>query len=101
MDLTVTQRIRLGIMLGEQRGNVALVRQCARLMDTIELSDEEREACKLRPLPNGLAWDEDSSVGAVQYEFSAEDRDLIKRVVEAGPLQPSDLKWANPLLANL
>lgn len=100
MDLTITQRLNLGFMLGEQRGNVAHVRACLAIMDKIDPSEEERKAANLRPLPGGLvAWDDPGDVKEIA--LSGAERALLKSIVEAGPIRPSDLKWVEPLLANL
>ena len=101
MHLTITQRLNLGFLLGEQRGNVGHVRACSAIMDKIELSAEERAAAGVKSISNGIVQWQDNGEVVKSIDLTESERALVKSVVEAGPLRPADLAWANPLLGAL
>jgi hypothetical protein len=105
LSLDHVQRMNVCGLLGIQKANVSEMRAYWRLLDTIELTADEKaeleyyEAGNGKPLPG---WNPEKKIAPREFEFSDADSVLITRAVESYQFQPgNDRVWLEPLLAQL
>ena len=104
--LDQTQRLNLGVIVGNQKYNLTDTLMLGRVLERIELSQEERQQINYRIQEiNGqqnTMWNL-TPVLEREYEFTSDEAQRVARVVRDWPQGyfTSDLKWLMPLLTQL
>jgi hypothetical protein len=78
IEFTIWQRLSLLQVLGGLRGDLSVMRRGVKVMDKVDLSQDERESAGVRPEGNSLKWENQATktIELTEPEFS-----LVKRVV--------------------
>jgi hypothetical protein len=106
VTLNQTQRLNLGVIVGNQKCNLADTLLLGRVLERIELSPEERQQINyVTREVNGqqsATW----SIMPVlerEYEFSSDEAQRVVKVLRDWPQGyfTTDLKWLMPLLTQL
>lgn len=58
LKVNTWQRQMLGMLCGEMKGNVSTIRQAMKLLDVLELTEEEKKKINFRTFPEGQVWDD-------------------------------------------
>lgn len=100
LDLTFTQRANLLIFLANHTGNVGVIRMCSKVIDTIEMTAEERKEHAYRVNANGRAeWNDEG--GTKTFDLPEEAKPVLRGLLEAAPIRVADLGWYEPLVEQL
>ncbi len=103
MTLTLTQRLQLMFLLGEQEGNAGDIRSLSKIMDKIQVAPEDLDRIKFVQTPQGgAAWDARIAAEQSDVDLNAEQKVRIKKVIDKWPkFKPADAGWLSPLLDEL
>lgn len=79
LTLDTSQRVRLTGLVGSMKGGTArLMRKAIKVLDVLELSEEEKERIGYREVgPGRVAWDSSET-----YDLNLEEADLLISCVE-------------------
>ncbi len=107
LSLDFQARINLVAVLDNQQGNLGTLRLCTRIVDKIELSEEEKRQIGyvVVPHPNGAqlpAWNRSATLPPKEVTLQLEEASKLREVLESCPFfKRSDLQWLEPLLQQL
>jgi hypothetical protein len=102
LHLSYTQRLKINSFLSTRKGDVGFIRECSKLMDEFELNQEEKKRINLRPVPQGIAWEDSPDYQKKEVELEREQAKLLLAMLaEHGEWAPDDLKWLEPTLEEL
>lgn len=80
--LDVWERITLIDIMGQIRGDLRLLRKAGKVLDALEMTDEEKEEVGLRePRPGVFGWDDEDAAFTIRIR-DKEAAGLLKRTVE-------------------
>jgi len=69
LELTTWERVQLYAVLGAQRGDVALIRRLIKVLDMLELTDDEKEAVGYEDISAGAAkWEKRDHIFIIMLE---------------------------------
>ena len=94
MKFTVWERVQIGTILGAQKGPVGHIRKCLKLMDALELTDDEKKSAGF--VSNGLRMEWATELTA-DIDLSDEDYKFLKGIVESfdgWPVDPRTMELA-------
>lgn len=80
LELSTWGRVMLISAIGQLRGNIMLVRKSMKILDTLELSDQEKEEVGFKTTPAGAFWQDAGHL--FPLEFSEDDLELMKRAAK-------------------
>jgi hypothetical protein len=107
VELTLAQRLRLALLIGEQKGTVAQIRLWSAVLGKLDLSRQERDEIGFRTteLPDGrvaMQWDPERARAAKPIALENEEARAVSALVASHPgFAPADLEWVDTLLRAL
>jgi len=103
MKLTITQRLQLTFLLGQQEGNVGEIRAIAKILDKIQVPDEEADRVGFKLNADGTAlWNAKLASEPDDIALTAEEQVRLQKILEKWPrFRPSDSAWLSPLMEQL
>jgi len=87
LTLSVLQRIQLKALVGQQQGRAADIRLFTRIIDKLELNEEEQKRCSFQSTTIEslgqikVTWDETATFDT-QIEFNGEEYGRIRALLE-------------------
>lgn len=103
MKLTITQRLQLTFLLGQQEGNVGEVRALAKILDKIQVADADADRVGFKLNPDGTAvWNAKLAADLEDVALTAEEQVRLQKILEKWPrFRPADSAWLAPLMDQL
>lgn len=80
LEINTWQRVMLTAVVGQLRGNVHLLRKAIKVLDILEMTDEEKQAIGYTELSTGARWDDTER--RFPLEFDQEAITLIQQAIE-------------------
>ena len=107
LSLDFQARINVVAVLDNQQGNLGTLRLCTRMVEKIELSEDEKAQIGyvVVPHPNGAqlpAWNRNATLPPKEVNLQPEEASKLREVLEPCPFfKRSDLHWLETLLQQL
>ena len=109
LKLDFLTRLKLATLLGAQEGRVADIRLLSRVIEKIEVTEEERTTSKFKavPAPNdpssmAVTWQlpaENPLFGTKEIELEDAEMGKVRDVLSNWPrFSPADVKWVSTIL---
>ena len=99
LELTITQRLNISAVIGQQTGNAGEIFRFGSILDKVEISDDEKKEINLRAEGSIMFWDSDKAALAREVDLSGEDVSALSRVLkEWKNFAARDRDWLKPLL---
>lgn len=99
--MDTNRRIRSAAVVGQQKGNASQIRLWGRVMDKIELTEQEKASIEFIVLPDGVRWNVAKALEAPAKEVKLEEEEahpLQGILANWGGFLPTDRSWLLPLL---
>ena len=107
LSLDFQAHMNVVAVLDNQQGNLGTLRLCTRIVEKIELSEEEKGQIGyvVVPHPNGAqlpAWNRNATLPPKDVTLPPEEASKLREVLESCPFfKRSDLHWLEPLVQQL
>lgn len=101
MTLSITQRIQLLAVLGDQRGSVSRTREILGIMKSLDLSDAEKRSVNYVQHVNGsVAWSEPEPITDT-FDLTTRERLVLREAIDSSTFRPADMVWLEGVLEQL
>ena len=100
LKFNVWERVWLQIRVSNMKGPAGLMRKAFKLLDVLELTDEEQEAINYRQGPQGPQWDDTDY--KVEITLPADTKPILQRLVR-DEIKAREAKeaWSLGLMKNI
>jgi hypothetical protein len=104
LNLDHQQRLNIISLLGAQRTNVGEMRMFWKIIDRLELDQEEKDTIQFKiATANGMeipSWNAELRLEPKAYEFSDIELQRMRRIIDEWPhfITAVDRRWLTPLL---
>lgn len=102
LELTATQRINIVALINQSQGGPAELRKMWRVLDRVELSEDEQKEVGLRFDGPTMLWDGQKAAKVSQVELEDADFNTLRGLVSNWQgFRAGDRSWLKPLLEQL
>jgi len=73
LNLTTWQRLQLLMLMNSVQGDLRTINKALKLIDLLEMGEDEQEEVSLRSTPTGFTWDDPNK----RWDIEVKDRNLV------------------------
>jgi len=96
------QRLRIIFVFGQQQGNVSQIRLWGRVVDKIDLNDEEKSLMSIKNDGKTIQWDQSKIISLKEFNLEEEEYNILKETLSSFPgFSSSDRRWLEPVMIEL